>query len=120
MGRVTKYKDFSDTLLVRAFGHSPKLRIFDIFLTNPYFDFSKSELARELGMSKQTLYSNFKDLEELGIVEFSRRVGRAVLYKLNRRHPLVKRMDEMVTEMSMKIAEKEAEKTRKVVAIKAK
>jgi len=73
------YKDLGETLLVKMFGYSPKLRILDIFMDNPYFDFSKSELVKELGMSKQTLYKNFKDLEDLGIVKVSRNIGRAVM-----------------------------------------
>ncbi|MCR6669699.1 MAG: winged helix-turn-helix domain-containing protein, partial [archaeon YNP-WB-040] len=89
MSEEVKYKDLGDSLLIKALGNSPKIRIIDIFLTNPYFDFSKEELARELGMSKQTLYKNFKDLEELEIVKISRKVGRAVMYKINMEHPLV-------------------------------
>lgn len=105
-----KYKDTEGSLLVKAFGYSPKLRMVDIFLTNPYFDFSKEELAKELGISKQIVYKNVKDLEELGVVKVSRRVGRAVMYRINREHPLVKRLDEIVNEMSLQIAEREAEK----------
>jgi len=113
------YKDLGDSLLIKALGYSPKMRIIDIFLTNPYFDFSREELVKELGMSKQTLYKNFKDLEELGIVEVSRRIGRAVMYRINREHPLVKRLDEIVKEMSLQIAEKEADKMRKAIPAEA-
>lgn len=52
--KTVRYKDLGDSLLLKAFGYAPKLRIMDIFMTNPYFDFSKSELVKELGMSKQT------------------------------------------------------------------
>jgi DNA-binding transcriptional ArsR family regulator len=115
MSEEVKYKDLGDSLLIKALGNSPKIRIIDIFLTNPYFDFSKEELARELGMSKQTLYKNFKDLEELEIVKISRKVGRAVMYKINMEHPLVKGLNEIINEMSLKIAEKELEKQAKPV-----
>jgi DNA-binding transcriptional ArsR family regulator len=115
MSKEVKYKDLGDSLLIKALGNSPKIRIIDIFLTNPYFDFSKEELARELGMSKQTLYKNFKDLEKLEIVKISRKVGRAVMYKINMEHPLVKRLNEIINEMSPKIAEKELEKQAKPV-----
>ncbi len=117
--KTVMYKDLGDSLLLKAFGYTPKLRIMDIFMTNPYFDFSKSELVRELGMSKQTLYKNFDDLEELGIVKVSRKIGRATLYKINMQHPLVKRLYDMVTQTSLKIAEEELEKTRKPIAVKS-
>lgn len=117
MDKEVKYKDTGASLLIKAFGNSPKLRIIDIFLTNPYFDFNKEELARELGMSKQTVYKNFKDLEDLGIVKVSRKIGRAVMYRINREHPLVKRLDEMINEISLRMAEQEAGKLKKAVSI---
>jgi predicted transcriptional regulator len=110
-----KYKDIGETILIKMFGNSPKLRILDIFFDNPYFDFTKSEVVRELGMSKQTFYKNFRDLEALGIVKPSRNIGRATLYKINREHPLVKRLDEIVSEISLQIAEQEAEKMKKSI-----
>ncbi|MCD6478677.1 MAG: winged helix-turn-helix transcriptional regulator, partial [Candidatus Diapherotrites archaeon] len=85
-----RYKDMGYSLLLKVFGNSPKLRIIDILLTNPYFDFSREELVRELGMSKQTIYRSFRDLEALGIIKFSRAIGRARMYKINMEHPLVK------------------------------
>jgi len=105
-----RYKDLGETLLVKMLGYSPKLRILDIFMDNPFFDFSKSELVKELGMSKQTLYKNFKDLEELGIVKVSRKVGRATTYRINMEHPLVKKLNEIVNEVSLQIAEQEMKK----------
>mgnify|MGYP001108499958 CR=1 FL=1 len=116
MAEVT-YKDLGETLLIRMFGNSPKLRILDIFLDNPYFDFSKSEVIRELGMSKQTFYRYFKDLEELGIVKPTRRIGRATLYRISKEHPLVKKLDEVINEVSLQLAEQEAEKMKPVPAI---
>jgi len=53
--------------------------------------FSKNELVRELRMSKQTQY--FKDLEELGMVKVTRKIGRATLYKLNLENPRVKMLN---------------------------
>jgi len=110
MAKEVRYKDMGDSILLKVFGYSPKLRILDIFLTNPYLDFSKEELVRELGMSKQTLYKNFKDLVELGVVKVSRNIGRATMYRINREHPLVKRLDEMINEISLQIAEEETKR----------
>ncbi len=120
MRKEVRYKDMGDTILLKVFGYSPKLRILDIFLTCPYFDFAKEELVEELGMSKQTLYKNFKDLEELGVVKPTRKIGRATLYRINREHPLVKKLDEMINEISLQIAEKEAEKQAQAVPVSKK
>jgi Fe2+ or Zn2+ uptake regulation protein len=120
MAKEVRYKDMGDTILLKVFGYSPKLRILDIFLTCPYFDFAKEELVKELGMSKQTLYKNFKNLEELGVVKPTRKIGRATLYRINREHPLVKKLDEMINEISLQIAEKEAEKQAQAVPVSKK
>lgn len=107
MAEEVRYKDTGDSLLLKAFGYSPKLRIIDIFLTNQYFDFDKEELARELGMSKQTVYKNFKDLVDMGIVKVSRKIGRATMYTIDRGHPMVRMLDESVNETSFQIAKQE-------------
>ncbi len=59
-------------------------------------------------MSKQTFYKYFKDLEDLGIVKPTRRIGRATLYRINKEHPLVRRLDEIINKISLQIAEQEA------------
>jgi Fe2+ or Zn2+ uptake regulation protein len=111
MNQQPRYKDTGDSLLLKAFGYSPKLRIIDIFLTNPYFDFAKEELARELAMSKQTVYKNFKDLEELGVVKVSRRIGKATMYRIDRNHPLVKTLNESVNETSFLVGKRQQQQT---------
>ena len=108
-GKDVRYKDLGHSLLLKAIGDSPKLRIIDIFLTNPFFDFSKNELVRELGMSKQTLYKYFRDLEELEIVRATRKIGRATLYKINPENAMVKMLNEYTTKLSLQEAEKQAQ-----------
>ena len=94
------------SILIKIFGKSPKIRLFNIFLENPYFDFSKEELVRELGMSKLTVYKYMKELEKLGVIKVSRRIGRAVLYKLNLESPIVMKLNEFIRAISLKIGEK--------------
>ncbi len=101
------YKDLGDSLLIQALGNSPKTKIIDIFLSNPYFDFNKEELVRELGMSKQTLYKYLGELEELAIVKNSRQIGRAVMYRINLEHTVVKHLNSMINDLSLQISESE-------------
>lgn len=95
--------------MLKTLGDSPKLRIIDFFLDNPLFDFTKKEVIEALGMSKQTFYKYFGDVEKYGIVEVSRKIGRASLYKINLKHPLVRVLREYETQLSLEIAEKEAQ-----------
>jgi len=105
------------SILLKTLGDSPKLRIIDFFLDNPLFDFTKKEVIEALGISKQTFYKYFPELEEYGVVEVSRKIGRAKLYKINLKHPLVSMLREYETKVSMQIAEKEAEKMKKAVLV---
>ena len=107
-----------DSLLIRALGNSPKLRILDYLLNYKLNDFTKKEIVEALGMSKLTFYKYFKDLEELGLVTATRKIGRATLYKANIENPMVKMMIEYETKLSLQIAGQEAEKMRKPVAAK--
>lgn len=92
------------SLLLKTLGRSPKLRIIDFFVDNPFFGFTTKEAIEALGMNKQKFYKHFKDLEELKVVKVSKRRGRA-LYKINMKHPLVKGLYKIVTQISLKIAE---------------
>ncbi|MGB9778338.1 MAG: hypothetical protein ACPLW8_02940 [Candidatus Bathyarchaeales archaeon] len=75
-------------------------------MDNPLFDFAKKEVIEALRMSKQTFYKYFPDLEEYGIVKVSRRIGKAKLYRINTKHPLVKMLRDFETKVSQEMAEK--------------
>jgi DNA-binding transcriptional ArsR family regulator len=108
-----------ESVIIRTLGDSPKLRIVDFFLDNSLFDFTKKEVIEALGMSKQTFYKYFPDLEEYGVVKVSRKIGRAKLYKINLEHPLVSMLREYEKKVSLQIAEKENQKMRKPIPAKA-
>jgi DNA-binding transcriptional ArsR family regulator len=105
-----------DSLLIKALGSSPKLRILDYLLDYKLNDFTKKEIMEALGMSKLTFYKYFKDLQELGLVTATRKIGRATLYKVNLENPMTKMLIEYETKLSLLIAEKEPEKMKKPIA----
>ena len=86
--------------MIRALGNSPKLRIIDYLLDYKLNDFTKKEIVEALGMSKLTFYY-FKDLQELGLVIASRKIGWATLYKINLENPIVKMLIEYETKLSL-------------------
>ncbi|MEM2995494.1 MAG: winged helix-turn-helix domain-containing protein [Candidatus Bathyarchaeia archaeon] len=106
MGEKLYTKKKFESILIKTLGNSPKLRIVDFFLDNPLFDFTKKEVIEALGMSKQTFYKYFPELEEYGVVKVSRKIGKAKLYRINVEHPLVKMLREYETKLSQEIAEK--------------
>jgi DNA-binding transcriptional ArsR family regulator len=108
-------KEYESSLL-RAFGNSPKLRIIDFLLDNPLFDFTKKEVVEALGMSKQTFYKYFEDLEDLALVRVSRKIGKAKLYKINLENPMVKLVRGYETELSLQAADQEKAKMQKPIS----
>lgn len=106
-----------DSLLIRALGNSPKLRILDYLLDYKLNDFTKKEMVEALGMSKLTFYKYFKDLENLGLVTATRKIGRATLYRINSDNPMVKMLIEYETKLSLQIAEQEKAKMQKPVPV---
>ena len=107
------------SLLLKTLGDSPKLRIIDFFLDNPLFDFTKKEVIEALGMSKQTFYKYFEDIEKYGMVTVSRRIGKAKLYKINFENPMIKMLKEYETQLSLQISEQEKAKMQKPILVEA-
>lgn len=97
----------STTIISKVFGSSPKTRILNYFLDFPANDFVKKEITEALGMSKQTLYKYFDDLEQLGIIKINRTIGKAKLYMIDLDSPIVKMIKNFEEEMSMEIAQRE-------------
>lgn len=116
----TKYRELmEDSLLIRYLGDSPKLRIMDFLLYFPINDFTKKEILEEVGISKQTFYKHFEHLIKAEMVEPTRKIAKATLYKVNKNHPIVKKLGELVREHSHKVAETEYAKIKKKIPIKA-
>jgi len=75
---------------------------------------SLREVIEALGMSKKTFYKYFLDLEKYGIVKVSRKIGRAKLYRINLKHPLVKMLREYEKKISLEVADKESAESLKL------
>ena len=96
------------SVISKVFGYSPKTKILDYFLDFPTNDFTKKEIIEALGMSKQTFYKYFEDLEEYNLLKVNRTIGKAKLYKIDLENPMVKMIKNFEEKMSMQIAEQEA------------
>lgn len=106
------------SLLMRVLGYSPKMKILDYLLDFPTNDFTKKEIIEALGMSKQTFYKYFDDLEGVGIVKVNRAIGKAKLYKVNYENPVVMDLVNMEKRLSLQIADGEEAKLKKPIPAK--
>jgi len=67
----------------------PLASIIEFLLENPVMDYSKTDLARETGVSRSTLYRKWNVLEQLSILKRSRKYQNTQLYKLDEDSPMV-------------------------------
>ncbi|MEM2130893.1 MAG: hypothetical protein QXM96_04055 [Candidatus Woesearchaeota archaeon] len=95
---------------VLVFGDTPLVRLIDFFLDNQEFDYTLSDIARNSNISWTTLHIYWKTLIKLNIVKKSREIGRAKLYMLNKKSPLVKKLIDLDFFISQKYILDEIEK----------
>lgn len=93
------------SIFLQVFGDSPKLRIVDFLLVHSDFDYAMKDIALKSGVGYSTLRLFWKDLIKNNIVEFTRTLGKAKLYRLNRNNPAVKAFEKMYWEVTDKIIE---------------
>ncbi len=89
------YSVGNESAFIQVFGSTPQLRLIDFFLDNPRFDFTREEIMDALGMAKRTLARHLPALRGVGLVEVSRRIGRAELYRLNPESKLAAKFREL-------------------------
>lgn len=98
------------SLFLEFFGDSPMFKIIDFLLEHRLQDFTKTEIARESGVSWATLFKYWDELEERNIVKVTRQIGRIKLYQLNEGSPIVKELKRMEMLLIKQAAEDEEEK----------
>lgn len=80
------------TAFIETFGESPTTKVLDFFLTFGDFDYSKTQVAKEIEISRITIEPVWSKLIEMGLLERTRLVGRAEMYKLNKSNQMVKEL----------------------------
>lgn len=79
-------------MLLRCLGNSPALRIIDFFLDNPLFDYTKNEVIDGLEMGRATFFRCWRELERVGVVKVTRKIGKAKLYRLDEENEVVQKL----------------------------
>ncbi len=84
-----------DSIFVKTFGASPKVKVLNFLLDNDMLDWCKADMAEQTGISRATLNKFFDELVKSEIIVKSRDIGRARLYKLNKKLTLVRKLIEL-------------------------
>ncbi len=105
------------SIFVETFGETPFVKVLDFFLTFDAFDYSKSQVAEETGVSRITLDKIWEELEDKKIIVKTRTIGRAEMYRLNKENTKVKVLLELSFKLASAFAEEEIGKIKKKVEV---
>ena len=83
------------SLFIEFIGDYPAVRVLDYLLTERNLDFSISDMARNAGVGRTTLYRIWDNLIKNMIIVPTRIVGKAKLYKLNVDNIKIKKLIEI-------------------------
>ncbi len=97
------------TILVDVFGNSPETRLLDFFLDHPINDHMQSELAERTGMNKRTIKRVTELMLDNELITITRRIGKAILYRLNHESEIVKDIRRLESNISNLQAPKASE-----------
>ncbi len=93
------------SLLLEFLGDTPLLRIIDFLIENRIFDYTKTEIAENAGISRASLYKVWPMVEQYDLVKKSRKIGNTILYKLNKENPVVQELIELDFKISKEYAD---------------
>ena len=92
------------SLLVEFLGDTPLIRVFDFLIENSLFDYTKTDLAKNAEISRASLYKVWPTLEKYELVKENRKIGNTILYKLNKKNPVVQKLIELDLKISKEYA----------------
>ncbi|MCK4328129.1 MAG: hypothetical protein KAW41_06740 [Candidatus Diapherotrites archaeon] len=84
--------------------------VLDFLLIHDTHDYSKSEIAKHSGVAYKTVYDVWPILEGYELVKQTRTIGRAKMYSINRKNPLVKKLKQLQLGIMMHALEANKEK----------
>lgn len=93
------------SLFVNFLGNTPLVRVMDFLIGNSIFDYTKTDIAENSGVSRASLYSVWPQLERYEIVKASRKIGNTTLYRLNKENPVVQKLIELDLRLSREYAD---------------
>ena len=92
---VLKNKMPKKSLFIELLGDSPSIKVLDYLLTERELDFSISDMARNAGIGRATLYRIWNQLIKNELIIPTRTIGKSKLYKLNVENPKIKKLMEI-------------------------
>jgi DeoR/GlpR family transcriptional regulator of sugar metabolism len=87
--KIEAINELSTTPLDHLFVGNATAKLLEFLVKSKDFDCSLSDMIRGAEVSSKTIERDIPKLEKLGIIQFSRPIGKAKLYKVNKESPIV-------------------------------
>ena len=88
-----------ETLFRKTLGNGPKIRVLEFLIEGRELDYSISDIAEGAEIGRTTLFRIWGDLIKTKIINPTRNIGNAKLYKLNTTNVFVKKLVEIFDEI---------------------
>ena len=95
-----------ESLFLKAYGDSPKLRVMEFLIAFQDYDYSMKEIAKNAEIGYTTLKEFWQDFIKRKIVRQTRIVGKAKMFKLNTENKEV----QLFTKLYWMVVEKQTDK----------
>ena len=89
-----------------AMGDTPVIRVLDFLIEGQELDYSLTDIAENSNVGWTTLHRIWDNLLRIEMVVFTRKVGKAKLFRLNRKSLAVKRLVEVYNALLLQETEK--------------
>lgn len=90
-------------MLEDLFGKNALVKVLDFLLENRFWDYTKTDIAQNSGISRVQLYRVWPKVIEHGLVKESRKIGATSLYVTNMDSLVMKRLSALSLEIADQI-----------------
>ena len=105
-----KKKMIEKSAFRKVFGDSPMIKVIDFLLAERgLYDYTLSEISANSGVSWTTLHRIFPRLVETGMVERTRQIANAKLYRINEKNPVIQELVRADNKISEYFVQRELE-----------
>lgn len=98
------------SLFIEFMGDSPMIKVLDYLLTERELDFSITDMAKNAGIGRATLYRIWDGLIKNKIIAHTRNIGKAKLFKLNTANSKIKKLIEIYDMLILEDLKRRSEK----------
>ncbi len=111
--KILKSQNAKNSIFVDTFGEYPLIKVLDFFLMYHNYEYSKMQVAKELGISPTTIEKMWNKLIKDGII-LKTATKNVKLYKLNTENRLVR----VLMKIDIDLAEAYYEESKQPIAVK--